>query len=248
VRVEVNRNETKRPGEPNKKSSTAEEARIKSMQQQTRQIANSTETNCPNFISPGADTASCCFLPRLLQSILHRRRRFGYSTARHTSALTHHDQKRNAISAGTKILNFNSRGKASASCCFLPRLPQSILLRRHRFGCSPAQHTSALTHHDQKRNAISAGTEIPNCISQGPAAASCCFLSRLLQSILRRRLRLGCLPAQQLHTSALAQSSRQQAENMQQKRNRKEYYKDQCLHSTDFARFHPRGEQSKVCS
>ncbi len=45
----------------------------------------------PNFISQGPDTASCCFLPRLLQSILRRRCRFGYSTAQHKSALTHHD-------------------------------------------------------------------------------------------------------------------------------------------------------------
>jgi hypothetical protein len=37
----------------------------------------------------------------------------------------------------------------------LPRLLQSILRRRRRFGCSAAQHTSALTHHDKKKNQTS---------------------------------------------------------------------------------------------
>ncbi len=58
------------------------------------------EKTTQNFISQGSDTASCCFLPRLLQSILRRRRRFGSCPAQHTSALTHHDKKRNENSAG----------------------------------------------------------------------------------------------------------------------------------------------------
>ena len=45
------------------------------------------EKKTQNFISQGSDTASCCFLPRLLQSILRRRRRFGCFAAQHTSAL-----------------------------------------------------------------------------------------------------------------------------------------------------------------
>ena len=117
-----------------KQTSTAKEERIKSMQQQTRQNANSAGAKIPNFISQGSDTASCHFLPRLLQSILHRRRRSGCRPAQHTSALMHHDQKRNAISTGAKIPNFISQGSAAANCCFLPRLLQSILRRRRRFG------------------------------------------------------------------------------------------------------------------
>ncbi len=107
----MNRNETKRQDETNKKSSTAKEAKIKSMRQQTRQATNSAGTKIPNFISQGSDTASCSFLPRLPQSILRRRRRFGYSTAQHTSALTHHDQKRNVNSAGTKPQTASHKGQ-----------------------------------------------------------------------------------------------------------------------------------------
>jgi hypothetical protein len=61
----------------------------------------------------------------------------------------------------TKPQNFISQGTAPASCCFLPRLLQSILRRRRRFGCCPAQHTSALTHHDKKRYENSAAENNP---------------------------------------------------------------------------------------
>ena len=44
-----------------------------------------------------------------------------------------------------------SQGPAPSSCSFLPRLLQSILRRRRRFGCCPAQHTSALTRTTIKR-------------------------------------------------------------------------------------------------
>ena len=120
MRLEVNRFfffETKQKdrGNQNKKSSTAEEARIKSMQQQTRQNAISAGAKIPNFISQGSDTASCCFLPRLLQSILRRRRRFGCRPEQHKSALMHHDKKRNVISAGTKTPNCILQGSNTAA-------------------------------------------------------------------------------------------------------------------------------------
>ncbi len=86
-----------------------------------------------------------------------------------------------------------------------------------------------------------------NFISQGPESASCCFLPRLLQSILRRRRRFGCRSAQ--HTSALAQRAANNTRKIHSRnRTGKKYYKVQCLHSADFARFHPRGEQSEVRS
>jgi hypothetical protein len=70
-------------------------------------------------------------------------------------------KKETKIQQEKKTQNFISQGTASASCCFLPRLLQSILRRRRRFGCSPAQHTSALTHHNKKRNENSAGENNP---------------------------------------------------------------------------------------
>ena len=59
-------------------------------------------------------------------------------------------RSRTTIKKETKIQqekttqNFISQARAPSSCCFLPRLLQSILRRRRRFGCFAAQHTSAL--------------------------------------------------------------------------------------------------------
>ncbi len=80
--------------------------------------------------------------------------------------------RQSANSAGAKPQNCISQGSDTASCCFLPRLLQSISRRRRRFGCRPAQHKSALMHHDKKRNVISVGTKTPNCILQGANTAA----------------------------------------------------------------------------
>jgi hypothetical protein len=44
------------------------------------------------------------------------------------------ETKRNADSAEIKVVNFIIQGEAPASCYFFPRLQQSILRRRRRFG------------------------------------------------------------------------------------------------------------------
>jgi hypothetical protein len=162
-------------------------------------------------------------------------------------------RSRTTIKKETKIQqkkttqNFISQARAPSSCCFLPRLLQSILRRRRRFGSFAAQHTSALTHHDKKRNEKSAGENNPKLHLTRYSICKLLFPSSAaaIDFAPSSPIWLSLCTA---HVSAGAESSKQHAENTQQKQNRKKYYKVQCLHSADLARFHPRGEQSEVRS
>ena len=195
---------TKRPGKKNEKPSTAEEQKQNRSNSRHNETRIQQEKTTQNFISQGSAAASCCFLPRLLQSILRRRRRFGCCPAQHTSALTHHDKK--------KKQKFSSRKKPQTSSHKAQYLQAAVSFHGccNRF-CAVVADFVALLHSTRQRSrtTIKKETKIQqekttqNFISQGPESASCRFLPRLLQSILRRRRRFGCSSAQ--HTSALAQ-------------------------------------------